>query len=213
MGTAHRKKMKQLRNKISKAEIKDMPLATYAGCIKVVDTPELLEEAMQELEGHSILGLDTETRPSFKKGEMHKVSLVQIATPTCCYLFRLNKIGFTIELVNLLESKDIIKVGLSLTDDFLMLRRRRKSFKADGYIDLQKIIKDYGIEDLSLQKVYANLFNKRMSKGQRLSNWEQEELTPAQQQYAALDAVACLEIYNALIEEYQPGNYKLIVVE
>lgn len=205
--------MKELRNKISKAAIKDMPMATYSGCIKVVDTPELLDEAMQELEGEPILGLDTETRPSFKKGEMHKVSLVQIASPTCCYLFRLNKIGFAIELVNLLQSKEILKVGLSLTDDFLMLNRRRKSFKADGYVDLQKMIKDYGIEDLSLQKVYANLFNKRLSKGQRLSNWEQEELTPAQQQYAALDAVACLEIYHTLMQEYQHGTYKLIVVE
>lgn len=190
-----------------------MPMATYTGCIQVIDTPELLDQAMQELEGHSILGLDTETRPSFKKGEMHKVSLVQIATPMCCYLFRLNKIGFAIELINLLESKDIIKVGLSLTDDFLMLNRRRKSFKADGYVDLQRMIKDYGIEDLSLQKVYANLFHKRLSKGQRLSNWENDVLSPAQQQYAALDAVACLEIYNTLMQEYQPGNYKLIVVE
>ncbi len=205
--------MKQLQNKISKEAIKTMPTASYEGLIKVIDTPELLEEAIKELDGHPILGIDSETRPSFKKGEMHKVSLLQIATSSCCYLFRLNKIGFAIELVHLLESKEVIKVGLSLTDDFLMLRRRRKSFKADGYIDLQQMIKDYGIEDLSLQKVYANLFGKRLSKGQRLSNWEQEILSPAQQQYAALDAVACLEIYNALVQEYQPGNYKLIVVE
>ncbi len=205
--------MKQLQNKISKEAIKTMPTASYEGLIKVIDTPELLEEAMKELDGHTILGIDSETRPSFKKGEMHKVSLLQIATSSCCYLFRLNKIGFAIELVQLLESKEVIKVGLSLTDDFLMLRRRRKSFKADGYVDLQQMIKDYGIEDLSLQKVYANLFGKRLSKGQRLSNWEQEILSPAQQQYAALDAVACLEIYNALVQEYQPGNYKLIVVE
>ncbi|HXK76023.1 MAG TPA: 3'-5' exonuclease [Bacteroidaceae bacterium] len=205
--------MKQLQNKISKEAIKTMPVASYEGTIKVIDTPELLAEAMEELDGHSILGIDSETRPSFKKGEMHKVSLLQIATSSCCYLFRLNKIGLAIELVDLLESKEVIKVGLSLTDDFLMLRRRRKSFKANGYIDLQQMIKDYGIEDLSLQKVYANLFGKRLSKGQRLSNWEQEVLSPAQQQYAALDAVACLEIYNALVKEYQPGNYKLIVVE
>jgi ribonuclease D len=142
-----------------------------------------------------ILGFDTETRPAFKKGQMHQVALLQVATHDTCFLFRLNKTGLTDSVVRLLEDKSITKVGLSLQDDMRALNQRR-AFEPGTYVELQKEVKDIGIEDNSLQKIYANLFGKKIAKGQQLSNWEADILSEAQQRYAATDAWACIKIHE-----------------
>lgn len=184
---------------INKEDLYKLPAAEYKGNIIVVDNPSKLLPAIQKLNSETIIGFDTETRPSFRKGQSYNVSLIQLATKDSCYLFRTNELGYPKELIDLLENPDITKVGLSIHDDFHNLRRTTE-VEAQGFIDLQSFVKDYKISDNSLSKIYAILFGERVSKGQRLSNWEAEELTEAQQHYASLDAFACLKIYNFLKE-------------
>jgi ribonuclease D len=184
---------------ITKEKINVLPICTFTGNIIVVTSKEQLENSIQELKKEKILGFDTETKPSFAKGVINKVALMQISTESTCYLFRLNKIGLPMELERLLKNKKIKKIGLSLRDDFSALNKR-KVFCPESFVDLQKIVANYGISDLSLQKIYAILFGEKISKSQRLSNWEAETLTDAQQHYAALDAWATRRIYLKLME-------------
>lgn len=182
---------------IDKNFINSLDIESFGGKIHVVDTLEEAHTAIEQLRQHSILGIDTETRPSFKKGHTNKVSLVQLSTHTDCYLFRINKIGLIDELLDLLTDTQILKIGISLRDDFSVLHRV-DSFEPHNFIDLQGIVKQYGIADMSLQKIYAIIFGKKISKSQRLTNWEAPQLSIPQQYYAALDAWACLHIYDAL---------------
>ena len=182
---------------ITKEEISTFDTEEFKGKIKVIDRIEDLKNAIEYLSKFEKLGFDTETRPAFKKGSVHGVALIQLATDEICFLFRLNKIGFPTPLVHLLSNPNILKIGLSLKDDFTTMSRRMQ-FSPQGFIDLQKIVSEYDIADISLQKIYALLFQKKISKSQRLSNWEAEELSEAQQKYAALDAWACLKIYEEL---------------
>ena len=182
---------------ITKEEIAKFNTEEFEGRIFVVDTQDKTDEAVEYLSGFNNLGFDTETRPTFKKGNMNNIALIQLATDNQCYLFRLNRIGFSPSLIRLLSDAKVRKIGLSLKDDFNSMSRRMK-FTPQGFLDLQKIVSDHNIADLSLQKIYAILFKKRISKSQRLSNWEAEELSEAQKKYAALDAWACLRIYEKL---------------
>ena len=124
-------------------------------------------------------------------------------------MFRLNRIGLPQPLLRLLEDTSVLKVGLSLKDDLAMLKRRG-DFRPGNFLDLQEFVRKVGIEDMSLQKIYANLFREKISKGQRLTNWEAEILTDGQKLYAATDAWACVRIYNELSELMQNRNYELI---
>jgi ribonuclease D len=182
---------------ITKEEVSLFPVEEYTGRIFEIQTEEDTEEAVEYLSKFELLGFDTETRPSFQKGTPNGVALIQIATDDVCFLFRSNKIDFPPALIRLLTNQGVIKVGLSLKDDFQSMGRRFK-FKPQGFIDLQKIVNEYDIDDMSLQKIYALLFNKKISKSQRLTNWEADELTEPQKKYAALDAWACLKIYEEL---------------
>ena len=197
-----------IRRSINKEEVKDMPKAVFPGQIHVVQTPQEAERAVAYLKKCSILGIDSETRPSFTKGQSHKVALLQISSEECCFLFRLNMTGLTQPLVDLLENPGIIKVGLSLKDDFMMLHKRAP-FNQQSCIELQDYVRQFGIQDKSLQKIYAILFKEKISKSQRLSNWEADVLSDGQKQYAATDAWACLNIYNLLQELKRTGNYEI----
>lgn len=189
----------------------EMPKVEYPGDIYIVDTPEQADMAVRYLSQFPLLGIDTETRPSFKKGENHKVALLQIATVERCYLFRIYKYGMTLSLIQLLENPHIIKVGISLKDDFFMLHRWAP-FEPKNIIELQTLVKDIGVDDQSLQKIYANLFGNKISKSQRLSNWEADELTIPQQHYAAIDAWTCIQIYQKVEELKGNGDYELVIV-
>lgn len=182
---------------ISKESIAVLPTVVFSGKIIVVHSVEELEYAVDFLSEHDLIGFDTETKPSFARGQMHKVALLQLSTDEICFLIRLNELGLPQILVDLLNNTNVKKIGLSLRDDFKALRKRAPIL-ADSFIDLQDVVLDYGIKDQSLQKIYALLFGKRISKSQRLSNWEATELTPAQQLYAATDAWACHQIYQKL---------------
>ncbi|SFK33189.1 3'-5' exonuclease [Porphyromonadaceae bacterium KH3CP3RA] len=183
---------------ISKEQVAELPLETFKGNIVVVDHIGEIQKACNYLSSHSALGFDTETKPAFKRGQINKVALVQLSTEEVCFLFRLNKIGYPDELERILSDPGIKKIGLSLRDDFAAIRKR-SGRKPENFIDLQGFVDQFGIEDNSLQKIYAILFGRKISKNQRVSNWEAETLTPAQQSYAAIDAWACLRIYNHLI--------------
>lgn len=188
---------------IGKEDIAALPVKMYPAEIKVIDTGEQAQQAVAVLLKEKMLGFDTETRPSFRKGHLHKVALMQISTAECCYLFRLNKIGID-SVKPLLENPDVLKIGLSVHDDFNSLHRSG-DFEPLGFVDLQQVVKKFDISDISLQKIYAIIFGERISKSQRLSNWEAEQLSDAQQAYAALDAWACLHIYKHLKDgEFNP---------
>lgn len=187
----------RLRISISKEELSHLPAAVYTDGADIIDSPELVAQAVDSLRQAPILGFDTETRPSFRKGVSHKVSLLQLATPQRCFLFRINMLGLMPELIALLEDHDVLKVGISLKDDFHQLAPvGLKSPR--GFIDLQNYVKQFAIADNSLSRIYAILFGKRIAKGQRLTNWEAAKLTEAQTNYAAFDAVACIHIYKYL---------------
>lgn len=189
--------VKILYNKFDKKQIPTLPRVNFPGRIVVVLSESEANRAVDYLMTKDILGIDTETRPSFRKGSYHQVALLQVAAKDICFLFRLNIIGITDSIVRLLEDKSIPKIGLSLNDDMLMLRHRR-AFTSGNFIDLQHVVGDFGIEDRSLQKLYANILGGHIVKRERLSNWEQAVLTERQKLYAATDAWACIMIYEEL---------------
>ena len=197
-----------IKRSINKEELKDMPKAIFPGQIHVVQTPLEAEKAVAYLKTCPLLGIDSETRPSFTKGQSHKVALLQISSEEHCFLFRLNLTGLTLPVIMFLENPNVIKVGLSLRDDFMMLHKRAP-FEQHSCIELQEYVRTFGIQDKSLQKIYAILFAEKISKSQRLSNWEAEVLTQPQQQYAATDAWACINIYNRLQELKRTGDFEL----
>ncbi len=203
--------MKTLYNKYDKTWIPDLPSVAFDGRIIVIQTASEAEKAVEYLMGFPLLGVDTETRPAFKKGRYYKVALLQVATEDTCFLFRLNRTDLTESIIRLLQSRDVLKVGLSLKDDFSSLRKRAE-FEPRGFLDLQGYVKDFGIHDMSLQKIYANVFGQKISKGQQLSNWEADVLSDKQKSYAATDAWACIHLYQELETLKKNRDYELVVV-
>lgn len=196
-----------VRRSINKDELKELPKTVFPGRIHVVQSEAEADKAVAYLKSRPAIGIDSETRPSFTKGQSYKVALLQLSSEECCFLFRLNMTGLTKSLIELLENPEVIKIGLSLKDDFMMLHKRA-SFRPQGCVELQDYVRQFGIQDKSLQKIYAILFKEKISKSQRLSNWEADVLTDRQKQYAATDAWACLNIYNLLQELKRTGNYE-----
>ena len=201
---------KVIYNKFEKQLISSLPVAEFTGRIEVVLSASEAERAVNFLLSQPILGFDTETRPSFKRGFQHKVALLQVATEDICFLFRLNHIGLAPSIVRLLEDATLPKIGLSWHDDINSLQKLGP-FKAGHFIDIQHYVHDIGIEDMSLQKIYANLFGQKISKRQQLSNWEADVLSDKQKIYAATDAWACINIYKEIIRLKRDKDYQLII--
>lgn len=202
--------MKTIYNRLDKEYIKDLPLVSFPGKIITVNSEREADKAVPFLLSKDILGVDTETRPSFKKGQQHKVSLLQVATEDICFLFRLNYIGMVTPVISLLSNTDVPMVGLSWHDDLAALQKRTE-FKPGLFIDIQDIIGDIGIEDKSLQKLYANIFKQKISKRQRLTNWDADVLSDKQMSYAATDAWACVRLYKEILKLKETGDYSLII--
>lgn len=184
---------------ISKEELNRLPVETFNGEIHVVDTAEAAEIAAEILEKAPIIGFDTETKPTFQKGQVNQVALIQLFDGEKCFLVRLCKIGLPSRLKKLLENESIPKVGLSLKDDFHNLSRI-EPISPKGFTDLQNYVKQFHITDCSLTKIHGIVMGRRISKSQQLTNWEASSLTTKQQQYAAIDAMACVNIYRKLSE-------------
>lgn len=201
--------MIDIKSNIAKTDIAQMPPELFGGRIIVIHSAADVEKAVAYLKGQPILGIDTETRPSFAKGRTYEVALMQVSTEDTCFLFRLNYIGMPDALVELLQDGRQLKVGLSLRDDIQRLQAKHR-FEPRGFLDLQTYMKEMGIEAQSLQKIYALLFEKKISKSQRLTNWEVDVLTDRQKAYAATDAWACVRIYKHMEELKRKQNYRII---
>ena len=190
---------KEFQHSIDAEVIKDLPVAGFEGRVVIVNTREGLEAACLHLMGESVIGFDTETRPSFKAGVSYNVSLIQLSTADVCYLIRLGAVPMERCLMKVLESRKVLKVGVDVLGDIRNLNKIRH-FRAGGFVELQKEVEAFGIEDKSLRKMAAIILGVGVSKAQRLSNWEARELTAAQLRYAATDAWICLEMYRRLQE-------------
>jgi ribonuclease D len=182
---------------ISAEELMNYELSWFKGEIVIVDDLKTFSRILPYIRKNKILGFDTETRPSFRKGRKNKVSLIQLATSDLACLFRINRIGIPQELADILADHDIIKAGVAVHDDIKFLKHVKK-FKPDGFIDLQKMVKDFGIKSSGLKKLAAIVLGFRISKRQQVTDWEAHELTEAQQVYAATDAWVCYEIFKKL---------------
>jgi ribonuclease D len=204
--------MKTIYNKFDKAKIAALPRVLFKGRIVVVLTERDADKAVRYLLSQPILGVDTETRPSFKKGETHQVALLQVSSYDVCFLFRLNQLGMSPSVKRLLEDTRVPKIGLSLRDDLLSLHKLA-DFNAGYFIDLQDHMREIGVEDLSLQKLYANFFAQKISKREQLTNWEADILQDKQKLYAATDAWSCIMLYEELQRLEQTGDYELIKVD
>ena len=157
-------------DKISNEQTALLPAIEFRGEIRVVEQERDIAAACKYLAAQPVLGFDTETRPSFRQGVTFRVSLLQLSSPEVCYLFRLNRIPFDRAILRLLESREVLKIG-----------------------------PQWGIEEKSLRKLSAIVLGQRVSKAQRLSNWEATTLTDKQRLYAATDAWVCTRIYERLL--------------
>ena len=191
--------IKEFKKSITDEELAELPLAFFEGKIHLIEKVEQLTDAVNYLKTQKILGFDTETRPSFKKGQNHQVALLQLSTADEAFLIRTNLIGLSPGLIRVLASPLILKIGAAIRDDIKILQRIT-AFKPGGFIELQEMVKLYGIENFSLKKLAAIVCGVRISKSQRLTNWEAPVLTEQQQIYAATDAWIAYHIYTGLIQ-------------
>ena len=185
-------------DKISNEQTALLPAVEFRGEIRIVEHERDIAAACKTLAEQPVIGFDTETRPSFRPGVTFRVSLLQLSTPTVCYLFRLNKIPLAKPILQLLEDRRILKIGADVAGDLRSLRQIRH-FRDGGFVDLQGIAPEWGIGEKSLRKLSAIVLGRRVSKAQRLSNWEAATLTDKQQLNAATDAWVCTRIYEQLL--------------
>ena len=185
-------------DKISNEQTALLPAVEFRGEIRIVEHERDIAAACKTLAEQPVIGFDTETRPSFRPGVTYRVALLQLSTPTVCYLFRLNKIPLAKPILQLLEDRRVLKIGADVAGDLRSLRQIRH-FRDGGFVDLQGIAPEWGIGEKSLRKLSAIVLGRRVSKAQRLSNWEAATLTDKQQLYAATDAWVCTRIYEQLL--------------
>ena len=185
-------------DKISNEQTALLPAIEFRGEIRIVEDERDIAAACKYLAEQPVIGFDTETRPSFRPGVTFRVSLLQLSSPEVCYLFRLNRIPLDKAILQLFENKRLLKVGANVAGDLRSLRQIRH-FRDAGFIDLQAIAPEWGIAEKSLRKLSAIVLGQRVSKAQRLSNWEAATLTDKQQLYAATDAWVCTRIYDRLL--------------
>lgn len=201
--------MQKIYANFDKKSIEKLPIELFQGRIFTVSTVSETNKAVKYLRRFPMLGIDTETRPNFSRETSYKVSLLQVSTQDTCFLFRLNATGIPDSLAGLLANKKQLKIGLSIKDDIHALNARR-NIDFGRHIELQELVRAVGIFDMSLQKIYANLFGKKISKNKRLSNWEAPILTDGQKHYAATDAWACIQIYRRLEQLRTDPDYEYI---
>lgn len=192
-------------DKISNEQTALLPAVEFRGEIRIVEHERDIAAACKTLAEQPVIGFDTETRPSFRPGVTFRVSLLQLSTPTVCYLFRLNKIPLAKPILQLLEDRRVLKIGADVAGDLRSLRQIRH-FRDGGFVDLQGIAPEWGIGEKSLRKLSAIVLGRRVSKAQRLSNWEAAQLTEKQMRYAATDAWICPEIYRTLQHTLKPND-------
>jgi ribonuclease D len=200
---------KKYKENVTVEELAEYELSWFKGEIVLVDNLDIFYEVFPRLLGSDLLGFDTETKPTFKKGRKNTVSLIQLSTGDLACLFRINKIGFPDELIKILSDPSVIKAGVAVHDDIRFLKGVKK-FTSEGFVDLQHLVKDHGIVSSGLKKLSAIILGFRISKRQQVTDWEADELTEAQQIYAATDAWVCYQIYRKLINGHEENVKKEI---
>ena len=195
---------------ITPKEMEALDFASFPGKIYVIDSVGAeFNRAIAYLRSQKIIGFDTETRPTFSQDQpRYGVALLQLSGLDKAFLFRVNKMGMHRRLCNLLASEKVVKVGAAIHDDIKGLQKKH-DFKPAAFVDLQKIVCEWGIRDKSVKKMAAIILGFRISKTQQLSNWEASALSEGQCRYAATDAWVCREMYlkllasekNPLVEE------------
>ena len=185
---------------ITKEAIAQLPLIKFDGPIHVVNNYKEMFQAIKKLKKEGIIGFDTEKKPTFRKGQYHPTALIQLSTSTEVFLFRINKIGLHEDLIALFESDKIAKIGVGGSACILELKRIC-TFTQNNCIDLNDLMPTLGVEKIGIRNLVAILLERRVSKNQQVSNWENEELTRSQQQYAATDAWVCYKMYTLLIKK------------
>jgi len=188
---------------ITAEELAKYELSWFKGELVLIEDLKTFYEVFPRLLGQDLLGFDTETKPSFKKGKRHQVSLIQLSTENLACLIRINKIGLPDELLKLLADPSVIKTGVAVHDDIKFLSGVKR-FIPRGFVDLQNLVKDFGIQSSGLKKLTAIVLGFRISKRQQVTDWEAEHLSEAQQIYAATDAWVCYEIYRKLTVNGRP---------
>lgn len=184
-------------SQIPKEEIKSLPLMKFSGKIHLINTEAELLEAVKILQKEPFVGFDTETKPTFNKGEYNQTALIQLATLNNAYIIRVKELGINNVLKNFMEDRDLLKVGISIRDDLKELKKMRP-FKPGGFIDLNDIAAELGITQIGMRSLTGIFLKGRVSKSQQTSNWESQELTTGQLTYAATDAWICTKIYTML---------------
>ncbi|MGB5988331.1 MAG: 3'-5' exonuclease [Marinifilaceae bacterium] len=193
--------MDKYKNIITKEELAELPSMAFEGEIHTIDKIEDVEAAVNYLKKYSIIGFDSETKPSFKKGQSNSVCLLQLSTREHAFLFRLNIIGLLPEIAFLLASRKIKKIGVGIHDDIVGLKKLF-AFKEAAFVELQTLAQENGIENISLKKLCGIVLGGKISKKQQVSNWEKPDLSEGQKKYAATDAWAALRIYEDLCASY-----------
>ncbi len=188
-------------NKIDNESVAALPRILFEGEVVLIDSYDAQRQVWETLSKCEVVGFDTESRATFKKGEKNEISLLQLSGAGKVFLIRLNKTPMSRHTLKILQSKSIKKIGVAIKDDIHQLKSKA-TFTPNGFIDLQKIVGDYGIGELGLKKITAIVMGGNLSKAQRLSNWSAVKLTEAQIRYAATDAWVCEQIYNRLVSNH-----------
>ena len=185
---------------ITKEQVNELPLQRYEGKIVVVSNAEQLASALEELKKAKVIGFDTESKPTFHKGQYNPVAMIQMAIPGKVFLIRIHLTGFTKGLQELFENKEVVKAGISIRDDMKDLQRLA-TFSPENVVDLNDLAAAIGVVNIGVRSLSGIFLGIRISKGQQTSNWEKETLSEGQMAYAATDAWVCLEIYRTLDEK------------
>jgi ribonuclease D len=186
---------------ITLEELNLLPLTSFSGKVTLITEPDELSSVVREIQRHDVVGFDTETRPSFKRGQTYKVALLQLAIPDKVFLIRMHQTGLPPGIVSIFENTEILKAGVAIHDDIKALQKI-KHFQPSSFIELSAMAKASGLQVESVKKLAGLLLGIRISKSAQTSNWEAPSLTDKQLDYAATDAWVCLEIYQHLKRNY-----------
>ncbi len=183
--------------RMSRDAINSLPLFHYEGEVTMVRTPEEARDAVDVLARRPVLGFDTETRPSFRKGTTYPPSLIQLADQERVYIFQLFGLSLEGPLAELLSRPDVRKVGVAVHDDCRVLTKLHP-FRPAGIIDLGDLARRGGVAEQGLRGLAAHFLSLRISKSEQCSNWAAKNLTAKQIRYAATDAWVSLAVYRSM---------------
>ena len=187
---------------IHKEDVSNYPLIVFDGVIHVVETKKDVIKYCKIIAQSDVVGFDTETKPAFKKGVSYNISLLQLSVRDSVFLFRIDKVGFMKEIVDILSSPNIKKVGIDIKNDISALKKI-KLFEPCNFIDLNALALKCGFKSIGAVKLSIMLLGYRISKKQRLSDWSSNQLTESQQKYAAIDAWICPKILDVFKKKFR----------